>query len=107
MLSPVATGQIAKAVVTQTGVTAIDDRGAEMWRHTFPADHLTLLSESVAEPTQVMRSAPSGVYALTSYVVRRPDSTPGPGTLWFAPHAYRPRGRNNLGTMSGVNTEAG
>jgi hypothetical protein len=83
MLAPVATGQIATAVLTQTGVTALDDRGAEVWRHTFPADQLTLLSESVAEPTQVMRSAPAGVYALTSYVVRRSDSAPRPGTLWF------------------------
>ncbi len=83
MLAPVATGQIARAVLTQTSVTALDDRGAEVWRHTFPADQLTLLSDSVVEPTQVVRSAPAGVYALTSYVVRRHDSVRGPGALWF------------------------
>lgn len=83
MLAPVATGQIARAMLTQTAVTVFDDRGVEIWRHDFPADLLTLLSGTVAEPAVVAHAEPAGVYAMTSHVVRRQDSAPGGGALRF------------------------
>lgn len=83
MLAPDATGQVLKATISQTGVTAVDDRGGEVWRHDFPFDVLTLLSHTAADPTVVARREPAGVYALTSFVVRRGDAVHGGGALRF------------------------
>ncbi len=83
MLAPDATGQVARATVSQTALVAYDDRGHETWRFDFPAEVLTLLSESASESVQIARTAPEGVYALTSYVARRQDSVHGAGALRF------------------------
>lgn len=81
MVAPEATGQVVRASISQDGISAQDDRGAEVWRHRFPPELQTLLSESAAEPTVVVKAEPTGVYAMTSYVVRRTDGSQGGGAL--------------------------
>jgi hypothetical protein len=53
--------------LTDTGVVARDSGGKESWRHSFPSTATTFLPLASPGRTQVMGTAPAGVYFATGY----------------------------------------
>ncbi|HVL66862.1 MAG TPA: hypothetical protein VM364_06320 [Vicinamibacterales bacterium] len=72
--------EIVRLEVTAEHVAAFDAAGAEQWRHEFPADLLTGVSD-VTSPYLVVPPPDPAAFVVVSHTVRRADQQGGEGAL--------------------------